>query len=223
MAKKSTKNASYTVPGLTTTEGHALADTLQQRLNALNDLQLTLKHAHWNVVGPNFISVHEMLDPQIETVRGFVDEVAERMATMGVSPNGLPGAIVASRKWDDYDVMRATGVEHLAALDLVYSGVIKDHRKAIEKAGKVDPITEDMLIGQVKGLELFQWFMRSHIESVSGQLENARAITEKAAANSVTTDKSGKSAKSTKSTKASKPAKSSKSTKKSDKKSDKKK
>ncbi len=217
MAKKSNKNASYTVPGLTTTEGHALADTLQQRLNALNDLQLTLKHAHWNVVGPNFISVHEMLDPQIETVRGFVDEVAERMATMGVSPNGLPGAIVASRKWDDYDVMRATGVEHLAALDLVYSGVIKDHRKAIEKAGKVDPVTEDMLIGQVKELELFQWFMRSHIESVTGQLENSRANTEKAAANAVTTDKA---AKSTKSTKASKPAKADK---KNDKKSDKKK
>ena len=217
MAKKSNKNASYTVPGLTTTEGHALADTLQQRLNALNDLQLTLKHAHWNVVGPNFISVHEMLDPQIETVRGFVDEVAERMATMGVSPNGLPGAIVASRKWDDYDVMRATGVEHLAALDLVYSGVIKDHRKAIEKAGKVDPVTEDMLIGQVKELELFQWFMRSHIESVTGQLENSRANTEKAAANAVTTDNA---AKSTKSTKASKPAKADK---KNDKKSDKKK
>jgi starvation-inducible DNA-binding protein len=214
MAKKSNKNASYTVPGLTTTEGHALADTLQQRLNALNDLQLTLKHAHWNVVGPNFISVHEMLDPQIETVRSFVDEVAERMATMGVSPIGLPGAIVASRTWDDYDVMRATGVEHLAALDLVYNGVIKDHRKAIEKAGKVDPITEDMLIGQVKELELFQWFMRSHIESASGQLENSSASTEKGAAKSVAADKSAKSIKSAQALKPGKLAKGEKSAKK---------
>ena len=214
MAKKSNKNASYTVPGLTTTEGHALADTLQQRLNALNDLQLTLKHAHWNVVGPNFISVHEMLDPQIETVRSFVDEVAERMATMGVSPVGLPGAIVASRAWDDYDVMRATGVEHLAALDLVYNGVIKDHRKAIEKAGKVDPITEDMLIGQVKELELFQWFMRSHIESASGQLENSSASTEKGAAKSVAADKSAKSTKSAQALKPGKLAKGEKSAKK---------
>lgn len=214
MAKKSNKNASYTVPGLTTTEGHALADTLQQRLNALNDLQLTLKHAHWNVVGPNFISVHEMLDPQIETVRSFVDEVAERMATMGVSPVGLPGAIVASRTWDDYDVMRATGVEHLAALDLVYNGVIKDHRKAIEKAGKVDPITEDMLIGQVKELELFQWFMRSHIESASGQLENSSASTEKGAAKSVAADKSAKSTKSAQALKPGKLAKGEKSAKK---------
>ncbi|MDT0120622.1 DNA starvation/stationary phase protection protein [Kocuria marina subsp. indica] len=185
MAKKSTKNANYTVPGLTTEQGHGVAEILQQRLHALNDLQLTLKHAHWNVVGPNFISVHEMLDPQIEKVRGYVDELAERMATLGVPPNGLPGAIVAERTWDDYDVQRASGVEHLAALDLVYDGVITDHRDALARISDVDPITEDMLIAQVRGLELFQWFMRSHIESDAGVLENSAARTEKDAAKAV--------------------------------------
>ena len=36
-------------------------EALEKRLVALLDLQLTLKHIHWNVVGPNFIGVHEML------------------------------------------------------------------------------------------------------------------------------------------------------------------
>lgn len=180
------KPASYTVPGLTLKDGHHVADILQERLHALNDLQLTLKHAHWNVVGPNFIAVHEMLDPQIEEVRGYVDDLAERMATMGVSPNGLPGAIVAERTWDDYDINRASGVEHLAALDLVYDGVISDHREALARVSDVDPITEDMLIGQVRGLELFQWFIRSHIESGAGVLDHAGARTEKTAAKSAT-------------------------------------
>src|SRR3990170_6145179 len=85
---------SFTVPGLSIEDGHRVAEILQDRLNALNDLALTLKHVHWNVVGPNFIAVHEMLDPQIEAVRGMADEAAERIATLGASPIGTPGALV---------------------------------------------------------------------------------------------------------------------------------
>lgn len=63
---------SYTVPGLSQEEGTKVAELLQDRLNALNDLALTLKHVHWNVVGPNFIAVHEMLDPHTEDRKSVV-------------------------------------------------------------------------------------------------------------------------------------------------------
>ncbi|MDZ5078235.1 DNA starvation/stationary phase protection protein [Nesterenkonia sp. HG001] len=154
----------YTVPGLAQENGHEIAGLLQTRLHALNDLQLALKHVHWNVTGPHFIAVHEMLDPQVEVVRGFVDEAAERIATLGGSPSGRTGELVARRHWEDYPLGKADSLVHLAELDKVYTGVIEDHRDVLAKAGQVDPITEDMLIGQVKELELFQWFIRSHLE-----------------------------------------------------------
>jgi len=168
----------YTVPGLSLDDGHQVGRTLQARLHALNDLQLTLKHAHWNVVGRDFIGVHEMLDPQIEIVRGQVDAVAERMATMGIAPMGTPGALVADRTWDDYSLGRASTTEHLAALNLVYEGVIGDHRKAIESVGELDPITEDILIGQTGALEQFQWFLRAHLENDAGELTTDGTDTE---------------------------------------------
>ena len=56
-------NIHYTVPGLERHDADQIVELLQNRLHALNDLQLTLKHAHWNVIGPHFIAVHEMLDP----------------------------------------------------------------------------------------------------------------------------------------------------------------
>lgn len=174
----SAKNASYTVPGVATADGHHVGDVLQLRLHALNDLQLTLKHAHWNVVGRDFIAVHEMLDPQIELVRGYADEVAERMATLGVSPNGLPGALVAARTWDDYDLARATTIQHLAALDVVYTGLITAHRAAMTEIEPLDVVTHDMLLGQVSELEKFQWFMRSHLENSGGTLLNEGATHE---------------------------------------------
>ena len=51
--------ATFTIPGLSNKQGNEVAEILQKSLSAYNDLHLTLKHIHWNVVGPNFIGVHE--------------------------------------------------------------------------------------------------------------------------------------------------------------------
>ncbi len=160
----------FTVPGMARAQGAEVAGVLQERLCALIDLGLTLKHVHWNVVGPTFIGVHMMLDPQVDGVAAMIDATAERIATLGSSPNGLAGNMVRTRTWEDYPLQRALVPEHLVALDTVYVGVIDDHRKAIESVSDFDPITEDLLIGQSGILEQYHWFVRAHLESSSGQL-----------------------------------------------------
>ncbi len=182
MAARKSSDISFTIPGMSTSDARQVVDLLQDRLNALNDLALTLKHVHWNVVGPQFIAVHTMLDPQVDAVRLMVDETAERIATLGGAPVGTPGALVAARSWDDYDIGRADAIAHLGALDLVYAGVIEAHRSAIEETDEPDPVTQDMLIGQATQLEQFHWFVRAHLESASGQLSTTPARTEKTAA-----------------------------------------
>jgi len=164
----------YTVPGMDRADAAEVAEVLQDRLLAMIDLTLTLKHIHWNVVGPTFISVHEMLDPQHAGASAMVDEIAERIATLGISPNGLPGNLVAARRWDDYDLERAQVPVHLRALDHVYDGVITDHRSAVDQFGDLDPISEDLLIGHTGSLELYQWFVRAHLESTDGSLERSQ-------------------------------------------------
>ena len=172
----------YTVPGMSEENAVTAIDLLQSRLHAYNDLQLTLKHVHWNVVGPHFIAVHEMIDPQVEAVRAMADASAERIATLGGSPKGTPGSIVAERTWDDYSIGRGTTQEHLGALDLVYRGVIEETRSAAEKIGDLDPVTEDMLIGHLEKLELFHWFIRAHLESSGGEITTSDSRTETGAA-----------------------------------------
>ena len=78
--KLTPRSLAYTVPGISEKDAKQVVALLQDRLNALNDLALTLKHVHWNVVGPHFIAVHTMLDPQVDAVRLMVDETAERIA-----------------------------------------------------------------------------------------------------------------------------------------------
>ena len=146
-----------------TTRESPPAELLQTRLHALNDLHLTIKHAHWNVLGSNFIAVHEMLDTHAEAVRAMTDEIAERIATLGTVASGTPGALVAARTWMDYGVGRADALTHLRALDPVYTRVIEGTRIAAAAVGGPDPATEDVLIGQLRELERLQWFVRAHI------------------------------------------------------------
>lgn len=185
MAKKAT-TPRYTVPSLSLEDGATTAAVLQQRLHALNDLALTLKHVHWNVVGPHFIAVHEMLDPQVEAVRAMVDATAERIATLGVAPRGTPGVLVAERDWDDYDIGRAGALEHLGALDQVYQGIITSHREAAKDVEELDDVTNDLLVGHLHELELFHWFIRAHLENAGGELSTAGARTEQGAARKAT-------------------------------------
>ena len=155
---------------------------LQGRLNSLNDFALTLKHVHWNVTGPNFVAVHTMLDPQVEAARAMVDETAERIAALGGSPCGTPGALVSQCDWDDYSIGRVGTQEHLGALDVVYAGIIEAHRGAIDTTEELDLVTQDMLIGQCRQLEEFHWFVRAHLEAPDGSLATGEARTEKSAA-----------------------------------------
>lgn len=178
----STRNASFTVPTMSARDGASVADLLQHRLVALIDLSLTLKHIHWNVVGPSFIGVHQMLDPQYAGVQAMVDDLAERIATLGGVPSGLPGRLVAMRTWDDYALGRADTLSHLAALDIVYQGVIADHRSGIDATDKSDPVSQDLLVGQAGILERYHWFVRAHLADWAGGMANAGADSELGAA-----------------------------------------
>ena len=172
----------FTVPGMKTDNAEQVVRLLQDRLNSLNDLALTLKHVHWNVTGPNFIAVHTMLDPQVDAVRAMADATAERIATLGGSPVGTPGALVSQRDWDDYSIGRASALEHLGALDVVYTGIIEAQRGAVDATEDLDPVTQDLLIAQSAQLEQFHWFVRAHLEGSDGSLTTGNASTEKTAA-----------------------------------------
>jgi starvation-inducible DNA-binding protein len=165
----------YTAPGMSTNDGAAAGGLLQDRLTELTDLQLTLKHVHWNVVGPNFIAVHRMLDRQVKGVRKMVDATAERIATLGMAPVGTLGALARERgPAGEYPLARADAMVHLDALDQVYAAVITHHRQAMNKLEDIDLVSQDMLIEQLEDLEQYQWFVRAHREDPSGAIASSK-------------------------------------------------
>ena len=57
---------SFVVPGLDEAASEKIIAILSNRLAQEQEAALVLKHAHWNVTGPNFIAVHEMIDPEVD-------------------------------------------------------------------------------------------------------------------------------------------------------------
>jgi cyanate lyase len=69
------------------TDREAVGVELQVVLATLIDLSLIGEHAHWDVVGPSFRSMHVELDELIHAWRGAADAVGERIAALGGCPD----------------------------------------------------------------------------------------------------------------------------------------
>lgn len=161
----------YAPAGMTTGDAGEVTEILQSRLADLVDLSLTLKHVHWNVVGFGFIGIHKLMDEQTEAVRALIDEIAERITTLGAVAAGLPSQVVAGRSSDgDYALGRGPVMAHLGALDKVYERVISQHRDAISAVEQKDSVSEDLLISQTATLDLHHWFVRAHLSDTEGNL-----------------------------------------------------
>ena len=155
---------SFIIPGLDEVASEKIIGILQERLSQEQEAALVLKHAHWNVAGPNFIAVHEMLDPQVDEVLAMADETAERIAALGGSPSGRPDDIVRYRTWDKFELEgRQNTLDYLRALDKYYDSFIKADRTVIKELDDLDVISSNIVQDHVLKLEQFQWFMRSFL------------------------------------------------------------
>lgn len=177
----------YAPAGMNTGDAEKVADILQERLASLIDLSMTLKHIHWNVIGPGFVAVHEMMDQQTDAVRMMIDAVAERISTLGGVAAGLPSQVPDMRAADeDYALGRAPVMAHLGALDKVYERVGAGHREGVAQVADIDPVSEDLLISQASELELNHWFVRAHISDTDGNLATEGTVSQIDAATAAT-------------------------------------
>ncbi|MCS7468796.1 DNA starvation/stationary phase protection protein [Stieleria sp. ICT_E10.1] len=134
---------------------------LQHNLVNLVDLALLMKQAHWNVFGPNFRSIHLQLDEIIATVRDSSDEVAERIAALGVAADGRSCTVAADSDLTDYPREFVDVKQSIALVADATKTTIDSLRAAIEKLGDLDPVSEDLLIAIAGPMEKHLWMLQA--------------------------------------------------------------
>ncbi|MNY21429.1 DNA protection during starvation protein 2 [compost metagenome] len=138
-----------------------VAVELQSSLVEMIDLSLLGKQAHWNVFGPNFLSLHQQLDILVDAFRLISDEMAERCVTLGVSPDGLAKTVASHSRLDPLPPGRIPDAQAIELMCDRMGTVIQRQRERLEKIEAQDPVTHDLFIKSLETLEKHHWMLRS--------------------------------------------------------------
>lgn len=139
---------------------------LNARLADAIDLQTQCKQAHWNVKGPDFISLHELFDKVNEDVEEYVDLIAERTVQLGGVADGSIQTVVKKTHLKPYGARGGSGREHVEALSSALAAFGKLARAAIDATDRAgDKDTADIFTEISRGTDKWLWFVEAHLQA----------------------------------------------------------
>jgi len=138
---------------------------LNDRLADAIDFQSQVKQAHWNVKGPNFIALHELFDKISEAALEHIDDIAERITSLGGTAEGTVAVAAKRSKLKNYPLSITAGKDHLLYLSTQIASLGKAVRQAIDDTGKLgDADTADLFTGISRELDKYLWFLEAHLQ-----------------------------------------------------------
>ncbi len=139
----------------------ALNDLLAEAI----DLQSQVKQAHWNVKGPNFIALHELFDKLSDIVLEQIDDIAERITSLGGTAEGTVAVAAKRSKLKNYPLNITAGKDHLYYLSTQLAAYGKVVRAAIDSTAKMgDADTADLFTGVSRDVDKYLWFLEAHLQ-----------------------------------------------------------
>ena len=143
-------------------------EMLNARVADSIDLALMTKQAHWNLKGPQFIAVHEMLDGFRSQLDIHVDTMAERVVQLGGTALGTTQTVAKATLSPPYPTDIYAIKSHLAALIERYGLVANALRSSVDEAAEAgDANTADIFTAASRDLDKALWFLEAHIQETT--------------------------------------------------------
>lgn len=148
------------VSNLSDNSRHAMIALLNERLADAIDLTLAVKQAHWNLKGPGFIGVHELLDEVADRLRESADTMAERCQVIGGTARGTVEVVGTAARMEPYPTDVVQVEDHVRALTARFADVGGRLREAIDAAGEAgDEDTADLFTEVSRQVDKDGWFI----------------------------------------------------------------
>jgi starvation-inducible DNA-binding protein len=149
--------------GLTEAQREGVCRVLQALLADEFVLYTKARNYHWNVIGPQFHDLHKLFEEHYEALSDMVDEVAERIRTLGgVAPGTLEEFRKAARLREEPGAVPP-------ALQMVRN-LASDHEAIVRQLRQDIPVvqdqhndvgTADFLTGLMEKHEKYAWMLRA--------------------------------------------------------------
>ncbi|GAA6144515.1 MAG: DNA starvation/stationary phase protection protein [Thalassolituus sp.] len=138
-----------------------IAEGLKRVLADSYTLYLQTHNFHWNVTGPQFRELHLMFEEHYTELATAVDDIAERIRTLGVAAPGTYKEFARLSSIKEVDGVPEAG-EMVDILTKGHEQVVKSCREVMKIAAEADDEgSTDVLTGRMSVHEKTAWMLRA--------------------------------------------------------------
>jgi starvation-inducible DNA-binding protein len=164
--------------GLSEEQRQGVVELLNKTLADSYLLIIKTKKYHWDVVGPQFRTLHELWQEQYEAIAQNIDAVAERIRALGGYPVGTADGFLKYASLREHAGDLPSANEMVSRLATDHEQIIRNLREFVDQCSDNfhDEGTADFLTGLMEEHEEMAWMLRSFLEGErlepSGQRDN---------------------------------------------------
>ena len=144
-------------------KNHQTLENLEKVLANSYALVLKTQNYHWNVVGENFKTLHELFGAQYEEMANAIDEIAERIRALGSKVEGTfeNFAKISKIKNANKNFKSSEMLQDLVSSHEILIEQLKIAIKTAQEEG--DEATADIFIGRTQVHQKAVWMLESSI------------------------------------------------------------
>lgn len=157
--------------GLTDEQRNGVIELLNRNLADVYLLLVKTRKYHWDVVGPQFRTLHGLWQEQYEALSQHIDDIAERTRALGGYPLGTAEGFLRHASIKEHPNDLPTATEMVKRLYTDYEQIVRNLRGYIEQCSDKynDEGTADFFTGLMEEYEEAAWMLRSFVEGESLQ------------------------------------------------------
>ncbi len=140
-------------------------ENLNQAVADLSQFSVIIHQTHWYMRGTEFLTLHPQMDEFMGEINDQLDEIAERLITIGGSPYSTLGEFAEHTGLsDEVGTYKRTIPERMERLSDGYHYLSDLYEKGIEEANEEgDSVTEDLFIACKAAVDKKVWMIQAKL------------------------------------------------------------